>query len=1104
MINLSGEFEKPTKEQWLSILTKELKGESIESQLIKHNETEQLSYPSFFHQTDAPAISPELNELFIAGRANRNNNDWDVYSCIVVTDEAQANKKALDFLGNGVSALYFKLERPVDLDRLLKAIEVNYITVIFKSNPEYVPAIKAWFDAKNLKQPFFSSEIISSYELHSAGANAIQEVAFLLNEFEKSPATVIEAGIGSQFLIEIAKFRALRILLQSNFGAQPYILAKTGFVNKSLKDPYTNLLRQTTEAASAAIGGVDGLLVLPYDTWSTKGAAAFTERMAKNISLLLKEESFLDKVIDAAAGSYSLDYLTKQIIEKATGLAHKWKNEPVETIAGEVSKIASLRIQSFKENKEILIGVNKFPNPDKSSLIWNIPSENKMFKPLVIEESIERDATVSEMEKIEGETVELKKETPSFRQENIFETAEKIEIRNFYTIKDKEGLPQIGYVSGIAPFLSGPYGSMYAIKPWTIRQYAGFSTAEESNAFYRRNLAAGQKGLSVAFDLATHRGYDSDHDRVVGDVGKAGVAIDSVLDMKILFDQIPLDQMSVSMTMNGAVIPILAFYIVAAEEQGVKQELLSGTIQNDILKEFMVRNTYIYPPLPSMKIISDIFEYTSKNMPKFNSISISGYHMQEAGATNTIELAYTLADGLEYLRTGIEAGMDVDTFAPRLSFFWAIGMNPFMEIAKMRAGRLLWAKLVNQFKPKNPKSLALRTHSQTSGWSLTEQDPFNNVARTCIEALASAFGGTQSLHTNALDEAIALPTDFSARIARNTQIYLQEETGITSVIDPWAGSNYIETLTAQIADEAWKLIEEVEKLGGMAKAIETGIPKMRIEEAAARKQARIDSGKDVIVGVNQYVVEDDTQLDILDIDNTKVRLSQIERLNKLKAERNEADVQASLAKLSQAAQSGKGNLLEIAVECARNRASLGEISSAMEKHFGRYKATIRSIQGVYSAESMKDKDFEKAIELADQFAKLEGRRPRIMIAKMGQDGHDRGAKVIATSFADIGFDVDMGPLFQTPAEAARQAVENDVHILGVSSLAAGHKTLVPQVIEELKKLGREDIMVIAGGVIPQQDYDFLYDAGVFGVFGPGTKIPSAAIKILELLIKSYE
>ncbi|HRO76479.1 MAG TPA: methylmalonyl-CoA mutase, partial [Crocinitomicaceae bacterium] len=635
------------------------------------------------------------------------------------------------------------------------------------------------------------------------------------------------------------------------------------------------------------------------------------------------------------------------------------------------------------------------------------------------------DFTQSELKNTD---VQLFDEKATAKQQAIFETAEKIEIKNFYTPTDKKDLFHLGYVSGKAPYLSGPYGSMYAIKPWTIRQYAGFSTAEESTAFYRRNLAAGQKGLSVAFDLATHRGYDSDHERVVGDVGKAGVAIDSVLDMKILFDQIPLDQMSVSMTMNGAVIPILAFYIVAAEEQGVKQEQLSGTIQNDILKEFMVRNTYIYPPLPSMKIISDIFEYTSQNMPKFNSISISGYHMQEAGATNTIELAYTLADGLEYLKTGINAGMDIDAFAPRLSFFWAIGMNPFMEIAKMRAGRLLWSKLVNQFKPKNAKSLALRTHCQTSGWSLTEQDPFNNIARTCIEALAAAFGGTQSLHTNALDEAIALPTDFSARIARNTQIYLQQETGITSVIDPWAGSNYIETLTDQIAKDAWALIEEVEELGGMAKAIETGIPKMRIEEAAARKQARIDSGKDVIVGVNQYTVDEQSQLDILEIDNTKVRISQIERLNKMRAERNEQKVQESLEKLSESAQTGNGNLLEIAIECARNRASLGEISSAMEKHFGRYKATIRSIQGVYSSVSMKDKEFEKAVELANQFAKLEGRRPRIMVAKMGQDGHDRGAKVIATSFADIGFDVDMGPLFQTPAEAAKQAVENDVHV----------------------------------------------------------------------------
>lgn len=685
-----------------------------------------------------------------------------------------------------------------------------------------------------------------------------------------------------------------------------------------------------------------------------------------------------------------------------------------------------------------------------------------------------------------------------------FTTADKIELQNFYDTQDESDLNHLGYVSGLSPYLRGPYSSMYAIRPWTIRQYAGFSTAEESNAFYRRNLAAGQKGLSVAFDLATHRGYDSDHDRVVGDVGKAGVAIDSILDMKILFDQIPLDKMSVSMTMNGAVIPIMAFYIVAAEEQGVSQEQLSGTIQNDILKEFMVRNTYIYPPLPSMRIISDIFEYTSQNMPRFNSISISGYHMQEAGATAAIELAYTLADGLEYLRAGINAGMKIDDFAPRLSFFWAIGMNHYTEVAKMRAGRILWAKLVNQFEPENPKSLALRTHCQTSGWSLTEQDPFNNVARTCIEALAAALGGTQSLHTNALDEAIALPTDFSARIARNTQIYLQEETGITKHVDPLGGSYYVEKLTDALVEEAWKLIEEVEELGGMAKAIETGIPKMRIEEAAARKQARIDSNKDIIVGVNRYQLEKEDPIDILEVDNTKVREAQINRLNDLKSNRNCEEVPQLLSELEAAAKSGEGNLLEIAIRCARARASLGEISIALENAFGRYQATIRSINGVYSSESMEDQDFNKARELADAFAKLEGRRPRIMIAKMGQDGHDRGAKVIATSFADIGFDVDIGPLFQTPEEAAKQAVENDVHILGVSSLAAGHKTLVPQVIEELKKRDREDIMVIAGGVIPQQDYDYLYEAGVFGVFGPGTKISLAAQKILNLLLKSFE
>ena len=660
-----------------------------------------------------------------------------------------------------------------------------------------------------------------------------------------------------------------------------------------------------------------------------------------------------------------------------------------------------------------------------------------------------------------------------------------------------------GFGAGTAPFLRGPYASMYTIRPWTIRQYAGFSTAEESNAFYRRNLAAGQKGLSVAFDLATHRGYDSDHPRVIGDVGKAGVAIDSILDMKVLFDQIPLDQMSVSMTMNGAVIPILSFYIVAAEEQGVKPELLSGTIQNDILKEFMVRNTYIYPPTPSMKIVSDIFEYTSKYMPKFNPISISGYHMQEAGATLDLELAYTLADGLEYIRAGIKAGMDVDHFAPRLSFFWAIGMNHFEEIAKMRAARMLWAKLLQQFNPKNPKSLALRTHCQTSGWSLTKQDPFNNVARTCIEAMAAAFGGTQSLHTNALDEAIALPTDFSARIARNTQIFIQEETDICKAVDPWAGSEYVEKLTTEIAEKAWALIQEVEELGGMTKAIEAGLPKLRIEEAAARKQARIDSGKDKIIGVNIFEVEDATSVDILEVDNTAVRKAQIERLEKLRAERNEVECKIALTKIEEAAKSGNGNLLELAVDAARKRASLGEISDAMETAFGRYKAQIRSVSGVYSSESNMDKDFIEARKLADEFAQIAGRRPRIMIAKMGQDGHDRGAKVIATSFADIGFDVDIGPLFQTPEEVAKQAIENDVHIVGASSLAAGHKTLVPALVGELAKIGREDILVVAGGVIPEQDYDFLYDSGCVGIFGPGTKIPLAAIDILHVLIKGY-
>jgi methylmalonyl-CoA mutase len=710
------------------------------------------------------------------------------------------------------------------------------------------------------------------------------------------------------------------------------------------------------------------------------------------------------------------------------------------------------------------------------------------------------------MNTIDLKTIPAFEEKHSTEQTGVIETMtnEGFKVKSSYVLSDLSEIEHTKFTSGFAPYLGGPYASMYVSKPWTIRQYAGFSTAEESNAFYRRNLAAGQKGLSVAFDLATHRGYDSDHERVKGDVGKAGVAIDSIEDMKRLFDQIPLGEMSVSMTMNGAVLPIMAFYIASALEQGVGLDQLSGTIQNDILKEFMVRNTYIYPPTPSMRIIADIFAYTSQKMPKFNSISISGYHMHEAGATAAIELAYTLADGIEYVRTGLNAGLKIDEFAPRLSFFWAIGMNHHVEIAKLRAGRLLWSKLIKEFNPSSAKSLALRTHCQTSGWSLTEQDPFNNVARTCIEALSAVLGGTQSLHTNALDEAIALPTDFSARIARNTQIYLQTEIGITSFIDPSAGSYYIESLTNELVNQAWKLIEEVEELGGMAKAIETGIPKMRIEEAAAKKQARIDSNQEIIVGVNRYQNEDKSDFDILEIDNSKVRDAQIEGLNALRSKRDEVLVKELLQELESAARAENGNLLEIAVRAAQARCTLGEISDALERVYGRYQAVIRSISGVYSKEIMKDQDFIQAKELVERFAKLEGRRPRIMIAKMGQDGHDRGAKVIATSFADIGFDVDIGPLFQTPGEAAKQAVENDVHILGVSSLAAGHKTLVPEVISELKKLNRSDIMVVAGGVIPQQDYEYLYDAGVFGIYGPGTKIAKAAQEILNLLIQSHE
>lgn len=698
----------------------------------------------------------------------------------------------------------------------------------------------------------------------------------------------------------------------------------------------------------------------------------------------------------------------------------------------------------------------------------------------------------------------FKQETGKSVEDFVRETMEKISVKPLYTPDDIKNLEHIDYLSGLPPFLRGPYSTMYVQRPWTVRQYAGFSTAEESNAFYRRNLAQGQMGLSVAFDLATHRGYDSDHPRVIGDVGKAGVAIDTVEDMKILFDQIPLDKMSVSMTMNGAVIPIMAFYIVAAEEQGVKYEQLTGTIQNDILKEYMVRNTYIYPPEMSMRIVADIFKFTAKYMPKFNSISISGYHMQEAGATADLEMAYTLADGLEYVRTGIKAGLDIDEFAPRLSFFWAEGMNYFMEVAKLRAARLIWAKLIKQFNPKNPKSMSLRTHSQTSGWSLSEQDPFNNVARTCIEALAAALGHTQSLHTNSLDEAISLPTDFSARIARNTQLYLQDETYITKVIDPWGGSYYVESLTDALLQKGWEHILEVESYGGMTKAIEAGIPKMRIEEAAARRQARIDSGKEIIVGVNKYKLEKEDPIEILEVDNTQVRLNQIKRLQEVKKKRNQNEVQQALDAITKVAQSGDGNLLELAIVAARKRATLGEISFAIEKVCGRYQPVTRTISGVYSSEYSKDDQlFNEVRKMTDEFAQREGRRPRIMIAKMGQDGHDRGAKVVATAYADMGFDVDVGSLFQTPEETAKQAVENDVHVVGVSSLAGGHKTLLPQLVEELKKLGREDIIVICGGVIPAQDYEYLHEHGASAIFGPGTKIPEAGKKIMELVNERF-
>ncbi|WP_349257895.1 methylmalonyl-CoA mutase [Ohtaekwangia sp.] len=1057
---LQENFQKNTFEDWQRAASQENEGKDI-STLYWEAANGLIFKPYYEHGSTRTVFSLPPSCIPFA-----NPRYWWNCPPVLVTNAVTANQLALQHLAQGADGILFDTSSTsiIDFNALLQSIDWPYCAVSFilsdertaKQLAEYISTRnfpvdsltgtllwkKQPSDYKTIQSYFTSQRKINSLGVILPTSTPVEEISealtkgiHILKAFGSeaaiaAPQIAFSITAGKDFLQQIAKLKALRFLWHrlcqeqgiKNYNlADLHIHARSEVFAEERFQPHGNMLKETTAAMSAVLGGCDSLTIIPEDENNTT-----MSRISRNVSTILREESHLDKVSDAFAGAYILEDMVQALAKEA------WKKYTGGSDASD---------QLLQEKSS---PVNYTPAS------WTSP--------------------------------------------------EKIAVKSYYTPEDIAGAPHLGYTAGIPPYLRGPYASMYTIKPWTIRQYAGFSTATESNAFYRRNLAAGQRGLSVAFDLATHRGYDSDHVRVTGDVGKAGVAIDSVLDMKILFDQIPLDKMSVSMTMNGAVLPIMAFYIVAAEEQGVKPGQLSGTIQNDILKEFMVRNTYIYPPSPSMKIVADIFEYTSKYMPKFNSISISGYHMHEAGAPAHIELAYTIADGLEYIRTGLKAGIAIDDFAPRLSFFWGIGMNFCMEIAKMRAGRLLWSYVVKQFNPKNPKSMALRTHCQTSGWSLTEQDPYNNVTRTYIEALAAIVGGTQSLHTNSLDEAIALPTDFSARIARNTQLFIEKETDVTKVVDPAGGSYYIESLTAELAEKAWELIEEVEKLGGMTKAIESGIPKMRIEQAAAAKQARIDSGRDVIVGVNKYQTDEKVVLDILEVDNTAVRNEQVTRLQTLKAERNNAEVEAALQAITQSAETGQGNLLALAVDAARKRATLGEISSALESVFGRYKATIRSVSGVYSGEMKSQKEFEEARALSDRFAELDGRRPRILVAKMGQDGHDRGAKVIATSFADLGFDVDIGPLFQTPDEVAMQAAENDVHIVGASSLAGGHKTLVPQLIEALKRIGRPDIMVVAGGVIPQQDYDFLYNAGVSFVFGPGTVITEAAKDVLKKLI----
>ncbi len=1041
-IQLLQEFSPNSKEEWSIKATSDLNGGSIESlSTIFEDKIEVAPYYAKEDLKGLEFVSEFSNSLANLATLDGEPRDWINYQKITVKHEKEANKIALEALSLGATGIIFKVNTKINFALLLNEIQLESCSISFEGTDqldEYLTYAATQYDINKLSGYWFSENEntqsgVKSTIFYAGQSSAVEQLKALATVVEESilggnmlANTTFQLKIGSNYFLEIAKLRALRIVITKVLANKNIkidssdvdIMAVSSKWENDKFAPHENILKGSTAAMAAIIGGCNALYIEPENP-----DEVLSNRTVRNISSILKEESFFNKAVDPSAGSFYIEHLTHSLVQ-------------------EVLKELGIKSTTATSNKSYTA------KPTKG---WM--------------------------------------------------SNEKVEVLPWYSKTDTDGFEHLDFQAGLPPYLRGPYTTMYATRPWTIRQYAGFSTAKESNAFYRRNLAAGQKGLSIAFDLATHRGYDSDHPRVVGDVGKAGVAIDSVLDMQVLFKNIPLDQMSVSMTMNGAVLPILAFYIIAAEESGVPKENLTGTIQNDILKEFMVRNTYVYPPAPSMKIISDIFEYTSKYMPKFNSISISGYHIQEAGGTADIELAYTLADGLEYLRTGIKAGLDIDAFAPRLSFFWGIGMNHFMEIAKLRAGRLLWAKIVKQFNPKNPKSMALRTHSQTSGWSLTEQDPYNNVVRTCVEAMAAVLGHTQSLHTNALDEAIALPTDYSAKIARNTQKYLQTETEITKVADPWGGSYYVEALTNDLMHRAWELIQEIEEAGGMAKAIETGLPKMKIEAAATRKQARIDANKDIIVGVNKYQVKDSTELDLREIDNTAVRDEQIAKLKQLKADRNTDEVQNALEILSGAAKKGIGNLLELAVEAARHRATLGEITQAMEKTFGRYTASVKSISGVYSSEAQMDEQFKKALELSNKFAELEGRRPRILVAKMGQDGHDRGAKVIATSFADLGFDVDIGPLFQTPEEVAKQAVENDVHIVGASSLAAGHKTLIPQLILALKNYEREDIMVVAGGVIPPKDYEYLYNKGVTAIFGPGTVISQSAIEIINKLLK---